>query len=626
MGVTACDADSLPGDEAWNTSRRLQAAGELAWQGTQPVCAGERGLLVRWGAHGLSLVLLAGLACAGFEVARFRLGPRALVRRGGHRVIVTSDPSVLALWKREPRSVLVTTPTWKDQAWVPTIDAPPEGLGLDRAQSLRCFADDATNVRFASAALWLERPPPSISLSLEDPLIRQSHGADLLERARKKALTLRVLSSRQVQHRRALQAGRPSRFVVEGQARVHLAIAGSGPAVEELLTLLAQQGYGLEVAPPKLTVLHAQASSLNEGLLQRLSASGCCELGAERVDWLDAESIAGRAAQLTSDELAAQAIFVAGAHPGEAGAIARLLERAMLDLRAVVPPLVVLEGGEGTGRSGMLRFVERPSAASVEEASSALDLLARQLHEAWLATPSVSGPAAVPWLELAPHFQDSNRGVADHFEHKLSLTGHVLTSGGGAGFTAQAREQLARVEHARWVASRLATGWTWAQTRDDAKKRHPSLVPWEQLSVSEQEKDRAQNGALERLLAPRTVSPARSVGLLLAPQAPFPLELAAQLKQALGEAGRLLLAWEPVSGELAAGLLASQLAFTLALAPGSTAPRELLARAERIVRSKAPRAWVAREAGVLLAADGAEAPAHAQRWKPGAPLALGSPT
>ena len=45
-------------------------------------------------------------------------------------------------------------------------------------------------------------------------------------------------------------------------------------------------------------------------------------------------------------------------------------------------------------------------------------------------------------------------------------------------------EQLARNTHEVWAAQRLKDGWVWGPARDDAKKQHPCLVPYEELPFS----------------------------------------------------------------------------------------------------------------------------------------------
>jgi len=51
-------------------------------------------------------------------------------------------------------------------------------------------------------------------------------------------------------------------------------------------------------------------------------------------------------------------------------------------------------------------------------------------------------------------------------------------------------ELLARNAHDAWASRRLAEGWTYGPERDDARKRHPCLVPYEQLPDSEKQYDR----------------------------------------------------------------------------------------------------------------------------------------
>lgn len=60
-------------------------------------------------------------------------------------------------------------------------------------------------------------------------------------------------------------------------------------------------------------------------------------------------------------------------------------------------------------------------------------------------------------------------------------------------------ELLARNAHEVWAQGRLAEGWRYGAERNDMQREHPSLVPYEQLSESEKEYDRAT--AMETLKA-----------------------------------------------------------------------------------------------------------------------------
>jgi hypothetical protein len=63
-------------------------------------------------------------------------------------------------------------------------------------------------------------------------------------------------------------------------------------------------------------------------------------------------------------------------------------------------------------------------------------------------------------------------------------------------------EVLARHTHDNWARQRLADGWRYGPKRDDARKEHPGLVPYDELSESEKEYDRATAlGVLRALVA-----------------------------------------------------------------------------------------------------------------------------
>ncbi|MCA9053973.1 MAG: hypothetical protein KDA75_09060 [Planctomycetaceae bacterium] len=60
-------------------------------------------------------------------------------------------------------------------------------------------------------------------------------------------------------------------------------------------------------------------------------------------------------------------------------------------------------------------------------------------------------------------------------------------------------EQLAEHAHDIWARQRLQDGWTWGPVRDDVRKHHPCLIPYDALPDSERQYDR--NAALDTLKA-----------------------------------------------------------------------------------------------------------------------------
>lgn len=58
-------------------------------------------------------------------------------------------------------------------------------------------------------------------------------------------------------------------------------------------------------------------------------------------------------------------------------------------------------------------------------------------------------------------------------------------------------EQMARNVHEVWAQTRIAQGWSYGPERDDAAKKHPCLIPYEELPEEERTYDRQT--ALETL-------------------------------------------------------------------------------------------------------------------------------
>jgi len=58
-------------------------------------------------------------------------------------------------------------------------------------------------------------------------------------------------------------------------------------------------------------------------------------------------------------------------------------------------------------------------------------------------------------------------------------------------------ELLAKNIHDVWAKQRIAEGWRYGMDRNDLRKEHPGLVPYEELPENEKEYDR--NTALETI-------------------------------------------------------------------------------------------------------------------------------
>ncbi|MEK6537062.1 MAG: RyR domain-containing protein, partial [Actinomycetota bacterium] len=132
-------------------------------------------------------------------------------------------------------------------------------------------------------------------------------------------------------------------------------------------------------------------------------------------------------------------------------------------------------------------------------------------HEAYYAEARASGDrpetnsSLRPWGELPEDLKDSNRAQVADIPNKLRSLGYELAPGHGIRPSeipigdAQI-EVLAIREHSRWMADCLRHNWTYAPRRDNARKHHELLVPWEKLSEPQKDKDRDTVRNLPRLV------------------------------------------------------------------------------------------------------------------------------
>lgn len=62
-------------------------------------------------------------------------------------------------------------------------------------------------------------------------------------------------------------------------------------------------------------------------------------------------------------------------------------------------------------------------------------------------------------------------------------------------------EEMSKNVHDVWAETRIAQGWSYGKQRNDERKQHPCLVPYEDLPDSEKEYDRNTSiGTLKLIL------------------------------------------------------------------------------------------------------------------------------
>lgn len=61
-------------------------------------------------------------------------------------------------------------------------------------------------------------------------------------------------------------------------------------------------------------------------------------------------------------------------------------------------------------------------------------------------------------------------------------------------------EVMAKNVHEVWAQNRIDDGWTYGPVRDDIRKQHPCLVPYEELPEREKDYDRATSQETLKLI------------------------------------------------------------------------------------------------------------------------------
>jgi RyR domain len=127
-----------------------------------------------------------------------------------------------------------------------------------------------------------------------------------------------------------------------------------------------------------------------------------------------------------------------------------------------------------------------------------VDQLARAIHRAYVDNCAAHGDsprvnqAMRPWEELPDDLKRANLAQAEHIGIKLEAINCTVTPESGTApafaFTTDEIEQLARMEHERWMEERRAEGKVYGPVR--AGNQHPDLVDWQHLSETAREKDR----------------------------------------------------------------------------------------------------------------------------------------
>jgi hypothetical protein len=140
------------------------------------------------------------------------------------------------------------------------------------------------------------------------------------------------------------------------------------------------------------------------------------------------------------------------------------------------------------------------------------EILARAIHEDYIRNAVERGgspqtnPSMVPWEDLPESLKESNRDQAEHISVKLERFGYdfIVTRDWEPPllrFSRDEVEEMAIMEHQRFVEERLRQGWRTGSSKDAKKKISTTFVPYDELSEEEKDKDRNTVRTIPEFLA-----------------------------------------------------------------------------------------------------------------------------
>lgn len=127
------------------------------------------------------------------------------------------------------------------------------------------------------------------------------------------------------------------------------------------------------------------------------------------------------------------------------------------------------------------------AALSLAATGEALDRAAQVVHDAYRteALPKANEESIRPWDKLSEHLKEANRGQVRSAEWLLRVVGLGLRpvdpqqpDPEALILLHQSNELLAEMEHGRWTVERFRQGFRYGAVKDQEKRRHPSLIAW----------------------------------------------------------------------------------------------------------------------------------------------------
>jgi hypothetical protein len=283
-------------------------------------------------------------------------------------------------------------------------------------------------------------------------------------------------------------------------APIHVAIVGSGKLAQSMIIRLARLGHFANLKKMKITLFHDDQrliTRLNRNL-KNLGNLIAIEPIEEDLDLFDADKF-----NASHHKEPFSAVYLLceddEASSGVLNRIARVESDMPLDVvLTLTDPDGILSKwytAAGVNQLNLHKFnLTEESFTQEALISEKMDDLAKIIHQDYYDGLKEKNPAKAshqPWELLPVDFKNQNREQADHLFVKLrALGGKASAIEKIKNIDHDSLELLSEMEHNRWWAHMALSGWRLAEKRDDKRKFHTDLKPYDELSDEVKQYDR----------------------------------------------------------------------------------------------------------------------------------------
>jgi len=417
---------------------------------------------------------------------------------------------------------------WDQGVKVVTYNGGFEGMlkatRASEANTLISICDNwLDNITICRAALSPALKNPSLQVKCMMESLERNRSFNCEEYFEKNSLSrLRIFNESEMLARKMFSEFPADSIVAQTNKRVHVLMFGLTSVSEALILQLARLGHYRSGQKPKVSIVDSNLDTKMHSIINSIPAiNNLLEINlVERsVGELKLKDII----EIINNKDRITIAYVCGINEIENLRIARMLlsevahgsnlyKEKPFDVVALDPPGgIVLSDfyiyGEHAGKFHLFSLVGQDRSTEKSIIAHSLlgdldDFIGRSLHDAYLKkdlqlleqNPKHKiHPNSVAWENLPENIRNANRAVADHFDIKMRAVGcKVVPEGIGTEVQLSPNEIeiLAIMEHQRWWADRSINGWKLAEVRDDINRFHPNMVPYEELSNADKQKDR----------------------------------------------------------------------------------------------------------------------------------------